>query len=114
VSTDASTAFEAEARALDAAAPLIALRGAFVGAKTSLVCFNGNSLGRPPRATVGPQTAVVLLSHVSYRSGYLAENRARAPLDEFRRGSHRARRRGRRRTRRTLSRLASPPRHPRV
>lgn len=51
MSTDPSPAFDAEARALDAADPLASLRGAFVGTGTSLVYFDGNSLGRPPRAT---------------------------------------------------------------
>lgn len=41
---------DAAARA-DAADPLAAHRDAFVGAETSLVYFDGNSLGRPPRAT---------------------------------------------------------------
>ena len=43
---------EAEASALDAADPLRAHRDAFVGAETSLVYFDGNSLGRPLRASV--------------------------------------------------------------
>jgi len=43
--------FAAEADALDAADPLAAHRVAFVGTETSLVYFDGNSLGRPPRAT---------------------------------------------------------------
>ncbi|WP_127473787.1 kynureninase [Microbacterium sulfonylureivorans] len=43
---------EAEASALDAADPLRHHRDAFVGAETSLVYFDGNSLGRPPRASV--------------------------------------------------------------
>lgn len=43
---------EAAASALDAADPLRAHRDAFVGAETSLVYFDGNSLGRPPRASV--------------------------------------------------------------
>ena len=43
--------FAAEADALDAADPLAAHRDAFVGTETSLVYFDGNSLGRPPRAT---------------------------------------------------------------
>ncbi len=42
---------EAEASALDADDPLAHHRAAFVGADTSLVYFDGNSLGRPPRAT---------------------------------------------------------------
>nr|WP_154921686.1 aminotransferase class V-fold PLP-dependent enzyme [Microbacterium testaceum] len=43
---------EAEASALDADDPLKHHRAAFVGAETPLVYFDGNSLGRPPRATV--------------------------------------------------------------
>ncbi|MGC0368633.1 kynureninase [Microbacterium sp. SLBN-111] len=43
--------FAAEAEASDAADPLAAYRDAFVGTETSLVYFDGNSLGRPPRAT---------------------------------------------------------------
>ncbi|WP_214467947.1 kynureninase [Microbacterium flavescens] len=43
---------EAEASALDAADPLRHHRDAFVGAESSLVYFDGNSLGRPPRASV--------------------------------------------------------------
>lgn len=42
--------YDAEAAALDAADPLAAHRAAFVGADTPLVYFDGNSLGRPPRA----------------------------------------------------------------
>ncbi|MBB3157223.1 kynureninase [Microbacterium proteolyticum] len=42
---------EAEASALDADDPLAHHRAAFVGADTPLVYFDGNSLGRPPRAT---------------------------------------------------------------
>ncbi|WP_371205782.1 kynureninase [Microbacterium sp. BWR-S6Y] len=42
---------EVEAAALDADDPLAAHRAAFVGAETSLIYFDGNSLGRPPRAT---------------------------------------------------------------
>ncbi|MDQ1082788.1 kynureninase [Microbacterium proteolyticum] len=42
---------EAEAAALDTDDPLAHHRAAFVGAETSLVYFDGNSLGRPPRAT---------------------------------------------------------------
>ncbi|WP_040569140.1 kynureninase [Microbacterium yannicii] len=42
----------AAASALDAADPLRHHRDAFVGAETSLVYFDGNSLGRPPRASV--------------------------------------------------------------
>ncbi len=46
------SALEAEASALDAADPLRGLRDAFVGSESSLVYFDGNSLGRPPRASV--------------------------------------------------------------
>ncbi|WP_240663731.1 kynureninase [Microbacterium enclense] len=41
----------AEALALDTADPLATHRDAFVDAETPLVYFDGNSLGRPPRAT---------------------------------------------------------------
>ncbi|MCR2764912.1 aminotransferase class V-fold PLP-dependent enzyme [Microbacterium sp. zg.B48] len=41
----------AEAAALDASDPLAAVRAEFVGADTSLVYFDGNSLGRPLRRT---------------------------------------------------------------
>jgi kynureninase len=41
-----------EASALDAADTLRHHRDAFVGSETSLVYFDGNSLGRPPRASV--------------------------------------------------------------
>ncbi len=52
-SASAATAdLEAEASALDAADPLRHHRDAFVGAESSLVYFDGNSLGRPPRASV--------------------------------------------------------------
>lgn len=51
MSSDPRTPFAEEARALDAADPLRAHRDAFVGAESSLVYFDGNSLGRPPRAT---------------------------------------------------------------
>lgn len=64
MSTDPSPAFgsvdrmevphaslEVEAAALDADDPLASYRDAFVGAETPLVYFDGNSLGRPPRAT---------------------------------------------------------------
>ena len=47
-----SEGLEAEASALDAADPLRRHRDAFVGAETSLVYFDGNSLGRPPKASV--------------------------------------------------------------
>lgn len=47
-----ATDLDAEASALDAADPLKHHRDAFVGADTSLVYFDGNSLGRPPRASV--------------------------------------------------------------
>lgn len=43
---------DAEASALDAADPLRHHRDAFVGAESDLVYFDGNSLGRPPRASV--------------------------------------------------------------
>lgn len=46
------SALQAEASALDAADPLRPYRDAFVGSETSLVYFDGNSLGRPPRASV--------------------------------------------------------------
>ncbi|MDF2664707.1 MAG: kynureninase [Microbacterium sp.] len=46
-----TAAFASEATALDAADPLAHHRDAFVGAETSLIYFDGNSLGRPPRAT---------------------------------------------------------------
>ena len=45
-------ALEADAAALDAADPLRSHRDAFVGAETPLVYFDGNSLGRPLRATI--------------------------------------------------------------
>ena len=48
---DADDGLAAEAAALDAADPLARHRDAFVGAETALVYFDGNSLGRPPRAT---------------------------------------------------------------
>ncbi|MEV8241428.1 aminotransferase class V-fold PLP-dependent enzyme [Microbacterium testaceum] len=51
LSTDLTAAFAAEATALDAGDPLAHHRDAFVGAETSLIYFDGNSLGRPPRAT---------------------------------------------------------------
>ena len=54
MSTDAAVdagALEGEASRLDAADPLRAFRDEFVGAETPLVYFDGNSLGRPPRAT---------------------------------------------------------------
>lgn len=44
--------WDERARALDAADPLAGYRDEFVGAETSLVYFDGNSLGRPPRATL--------------------------------------------------------------
>ncbi|MEV7768189.1 aminotransferase class V-fold PLP-dependent enzyme [Microbacterium sp. NPDC086615] len=53
MSTDLTAAFASEAAALDAADPLAQHRAAFVGAETSLIYFDGNSLGRPPRATAG-------------------------------------------------------------
>jgi len=51
VPNDLTAAFDAEAAALDAADPLAAHRDAFVGSESSLIYFDGNSLGRPPRAT---------------------------------------------------------------
>ncbi|MET0303594.1 MAG: aminotransferase class V-fold PLP-dependent enzyme [Microbacteriaceae bacterium] len=48
--TDAE--WDAAASALDDADPLRAYRDLFVGSETSLVYFDGNSLGRPPRASV--------------------------------------------------------------
>ncbi|WP_127818519.1 kynureninase, partial [Microbacterium sp. CPCC 204701] len=48
----AVAALEAEASVLDGADPLCSYRDAFVGSETSLVYFDGNSLGRPPRASV--------------------------------------------------------------
>lgn len=45
-------ALAAEASGLDAADPLRRFRDEFIGAETSLVYFDGNSLGRPPRATL--------------------------------------------------------------
>jgi len=50
---------DAEASALDAADPLRGLRDEFVGSETSLVYFDGNSLGRPPRRTAGRLEAFV-------------------------------------------------------
>lgn len=41
-----------EASALDAADPLRRFRDEFVGSESALVYFDGNSLGRPPRASV--------------------------------------------------------------
>ncbi|WP_133544497.1 aminotransferase class V-fold PLP-dependent enzyme [Microbacterium sp. BK668] len=52
--TDAAGRLEAlaaEASRLDEADPLRAYRDRFVGAGSSLVYFDGNSLGRPPKAT---------------------------------------------------------------
>jgi len=51
LSTDLTAAFAAEAAELDAADPLAHHRDAFVGTETPLIYFDGNSLGRPPRAT---------------------------------------------------------------
>lgn len=45
------TDLDAEAAALDAADPLRPYRERFVASDASLVYFDGNSLGRPPRAT---------------------------------------------------------------
>ncbi len=44
--------FDAEASSLDVSDPLRGYRDRFVDAETSLVYFDGNSLGRPPRASV--------------------------------------------------------------
>lgn len=41
-----------DARALDGTDPLRGFRDAFVGSESPLVYFDGNSLGRPPRASV--------------------------------------------------------------
>jgi kynureninase len=49
---DLSAHLRDEASALDAADPLRSYRDAFVGADSALVYFDGNSLGRPPRATL--------------------------------------------------------------
>ena len=40
------------ARALDDADPLRGFRDTFVGSGSALIYFDGNSLGRPPRASV--------------------------------------------------------------
>ncbi|HEX5858107.1 MAG TPA: aminotransferase class V-fold PLP-dependent enzyme [Microbacterium sp.] len=50
---------QAEASALDATDPLSPLRDEFVGSETSLVYFDGNSLGRPPRRTAARLEAFV-------------------------------------------------------
>jgi kynureninase len=49
--TELDPTIAAEAAVLDAADPLRAHRDAFVGSETSLAYFDGNSLGRPLRAT---------------------------------------------------------------
>ncbi|WP_137846264.1 aminotransferase class V-fold PLP-dependent enzyme [Microbacterium sp. 2FI] len=54
-----TTDTDAEAKALDAADPLRGFRDRFVGAESSLVYFDGNSLGRPPRASVDRLAAFV-------------------------------------------------------
>jgi len=46
-----ATTLAAEATALDAADPLAGFRDRFVASAAPLVYFDGNSLGRPPRAT---------------------------------------------------------------
>jgi kynureninase len=51
-----SGALSTDPAGLDADDPLAAYRDRFVGAETSLVYFDGNSLGRPLRAT-GPRLA---------------------------------------------------------
>ena len=48
-----------EATALDAADSLARFRDEFVGAESSLVYFDGNSLGRPPRASLDRLSAFV-------------------------------------------------------
>ena len=53
----ATSDLETEAAALDAADALRRHRDAFVGAETSLVYFDGNSLGRPLRASIDRLTA---------------------------------------------------------
>lgn len=53
------TAWEAEASALDAADPIGAYRELFVGSDSSVVYFDGNSLGRPPRASLDRLDAFV-------------------------------------------------------
>lgn len=50
--TTTEARLEVEASALDAADPLARFRDEFVGSETSLVYFDGNSLGRPLRASV--------------------------------------------------------------
>ncbi|WP_251454487.1 aminotransferase class V-fold PLP-dependent enzyme [Microbacterium sp. Marseille-Q6648] len=45
---------------LDAADPLAGLRDEFIGSETPLVYFDGNSLGRPPRATVDRLSSFVV------------------------------------------------------
>lgn len=50
--SDAHEQWRAVASDLDARDPLLRYRDLFVGADTSLVYFDGNSLGRPPRASV--------------------------------------------------------------
>jgi kynureninase len=55
----AASRLAAEAAALDAADPLARFRGEFVGAESSLVYFDGNSLGRPPRASLDRLSAFV-------------------------------------------------------
>ncbi|GAA1978649.1 kynureninase [Microbacterium pumilum] len=59
--TDAAVvdSLEAEASALDGSDPLRRYRDAFVGSETSLVYFDGNSLGRPPRASLDRLSAFV-------------------------------------------------------
>src|SRR6185312_15599416 len=54
MTTDAGTieGLRAEASDLDAADPLRTFRDEFVGSETPLAYFDGNSLGRPPRASV--------------------------------------------------------------
>jgi kynureninase len=51
VSIDPTATFASEAAVLDAADTLAHHRDAFVDAESPLIYFDGNSLGRPPRAT---------------------------------------------------------------
>ncbi len=53
--------------------PLGTYRSRFVASPGVVAYLDGNSLGRPLAAVVGPKTAVVVLSHIAYRSGFLAD-----------------------------------------
>ncbi|GAA3201671.1 kynureninase [Microbacterium terregens] len=55
----APAALAAEASALDASDPLAALRDEFIGSDTSLVYFDGNSLGRPLRRSASRMESFV-------------------------------------------------------